>query len=95
MCGTTLAFPGVAAVPSLTLSTLPGILYLRPCAGTSSIYELDGSGSGFLDDLTMTDTHVVLPGTSAAQQIAGFPGAWVISALKTTLLAEESSMPRV
>ena len=86
-CGTTLAFPGVAAVASVTLTTAPGTLYFRPCAGTSSIYELDGSGSGFLDDLTLSDTHVALPGSAAAQQIAGSPGAWVISPLQTTLFS--------
>jgi uncharacterized protein (TIGR03437 family) len=35
----------------------------------------------------MTDTHIAFPGTSTAQQIAGFPGAWVISPLKTTLFS--------
>jgi uncharacterized protein (TIGR03437 family) len=87
MCGTTLAFPGVAAVASLTLSAAPGNLYLRPCVGTSSLYELDGGGSGFLDDLTTTGTRVALPGTSQAQQIAGSPGAWAISLLQTTLFS--------
>ncbi len=87
MCGTTLTFPGVAAVASLTLSTVPGSIYLRPCAGTSSLYELDGGGAGFLDDLTTNGTPVALPGTSQAQQIAGSPGAWTISPLQTTLFS--------
>jgi uncharacterized protein (TIGR03437 family) len=84
-CGTTLAFPGVAAVASLSASMPPGTLYFRPCAGTSSLYELDGSGTGFLDDLTEPDTHIALPGTSAAQQIAGSPGSWAISLLQTVV----------
>jgi uncharacterized protein (TIGR03437 family) len=84
-CGTTLAFPGVSATASAALSTPPGTLNFRPCAGTSSVYELDGSDAGFLDDLTTPNTHVALPGTSAAQQIAGSVGAWTISPLKTTL----------
>jgi uncharacterized protein (TIGR03437 family) len=87
MCGTTLAFPGVAAVASVPLSTTPGTLYFRACSGTSSIYELDGSGAGFLDDLTLPNTHVALPGTSVAQQITGSAGAWTISALETTLFS--------
>ncbi|HTB12143.1 MAG TPA: Ig-like domain-containing protein [Bryobacteraceae bacterium] len=86
-CGTTLAFPGVAAVASLSASMPPGTLYFRPCAGTSYLYELDGSGSGFLDDLTEADTHIALPGTSAAQQIAGSPGSWTISPLQTTVFS--------
>jgi uncharacterized protein (TIGR03437 family) len=84
-CGATLSFPGVAAVASLTLSSTPGTIYFSPCAGTSSIYELDGSGTGFVDDLTLADTHVAFAGASGAQQIAGSPGAWTISALKATL----------
>ncbi len=86
-CGTTLAFPGVAATAALTLSTTPGTLCFRACAGASSIYELDGNGSGFLDDLTLTDSHIALPVSSAAQQIAGSPGAWTISPLKMTLFS--------
>jgi uncharacterized protein (TIGR03437 family) len=84
-CGTTLTFPGIAATASLTLSTAPGTINFRPCAGTSSIYELDGSGAGFLDDLTLADTHIAMLGTAAAQQVAGAPGAWTISPLKATL----------
>ena len=87
MCGTTLAFPAIAALPSVTIATAPWTLYFRPCAGSSSIYELDGSGAGFLDDLTMTDTHVALPGTPVVQQIAGSPGSWVISPLKTAFFS--------
>jgi uncharacterized protein (TIGR03437 family) len=85
VCGVTLSFPGVSAAASQTLSTSPGTLYFRPCAGTSSVYELDGSGAGFLDDLTTPATHVALPGVSAPQQITGSPGAWTISPLKTTV----------
>jgi uncharacterized protein (TIGR03437 family) len=85
VCGSTLSFPGVAGAASVTLSAPPGTLYFRTCAGTSSIYELDGSGMGFLDDLTTANTHVALPGTTAAQQIAGSPGAWTISPLQTVL----------
>jgi uncharacterized protein (TIGR03437 family) len=84
-CGATLAFPGVAAAASLVLSTAPGTLCFSPCAGTSSIYEVDGSGAGFLDDLTLADTHIAYLGSSGAQQISGSPGAWTISALQTTL----------
>jgi uncharacterized protein (TIGR03437 family) len=84
-CGAALSFPGVAAVASVSLSTAPGTLSLSPCAGTSYIYELDGSGTGFLDDLTLADNHFAFAGPSGAQQIVGSPGAWTISALKTTL----------
>jgi uncharacterized protein (TIGR03437 family) len=84
-CGTTLTFPGVAASASIPLSTGPGSLNFRPCAGTSSIYELDGSGAGFLDDLSLADTHIAMLGTAAAQQIQGAPGSWTITALKTSL----------
>jgi uncharacterized protein (TIGR03437 family) len=86
-CGSALSFPGVAAAASVTLSAPPGTLYFRSCAGTSSVYELDGSGAGFLDDLTTPSTHVALLGTQAAQQIAGSPGLWTISPLQTTLFA--------
>ncbi len=86
-CGTALAFPGVAATASLTLPAPPGTLNFVPCAGTSSIYEVDGSGMGFLDDLTLADTHVPLLGTMTAQQIVGSPGSWTISTLETTLFA--------
>ena len=84
-CGTTLAFPDAAAVASVPPSTIPGTLYFRPCAGASSVYELDGSGAGFLDDLTTASTHVAFSGSSAAQQIAGAAGAWTISPLTTML----------
>jgi uncharacterized protein (TIGR03437 family) len=84
-CGSTLSFPGVAAAASVTLSAPPGTLYFRSCAGNSSVYELDGSGEGFLDDLTTANTHVALLGTTVAQQIAGSPGSWTISPLQTTL----------
>lgn len=86
-CGTTLTFPGVAATASLALAARPGSIYFRPCAGTSSIYELDGGGAGFLDDLAVADTHIAVSGSSAAQQIAGAPGAWKISPLQTTLFS--------
>jgi uncharacterized protein (TIGR03437 family) len=86
-CGTTLAFPGTAAQASLATTALPGMLYYHPCPGTSFIYELDGSGSGFLDDLTTANTHVPLPSSSSAQQIAGSPGAWAIAPLKTALFS--------
>lgn len=84
-CGTTLSFPGVAGTASLSLATPSGTLYFRPCAGTSSVYELDGSGGGFLDDLTTPNTHVALPGSSAPLQISGSPGSRTISPLLTTL----------
>jgi uncharacterized protein (TIGR03437 family) len=86
-CGTTLAFPGSAAVAGVAPSTAPGTLYLRPCAGTASVYELDGSGVGFLDDLSTPNTHVALPASSAAQQIVGSAGSRTISTLQTTLLS--------
>ncbi len=85
-CGTRLGFAGIAATASSLLPTAPGMIYFHPCAGTSSIYELDGGGSGFLDDLTLADTHLAFFGT-AAQQIGGSPGAWTISPLETTLFA--------
>jgi hypothetical protein len=89
-CGTALSFPGVSAVAG-TSSTAPGTLAWLPCAGTSSVYELDGSGAGFLDDLTLTDTHVAFLNSSflnsAAQQIAGVPGSWTISPLETVLFS--------
>lgn len=77
----------MAATASLTLSTPPGTLNFVSCAGTSSIYELDGSGAGFLDDLTLADTHVPLLGIAAPQQVAGSPGSWAISALQATLFS--------
>jgi uncharacterized protein (TIGR03437 family) len=87
VCGSSLSFPGVAAASSVTLPTAPGTLYFHPCAGTSSVYELDGSGIGFLDDLTTAGTHVAMLGTAAAQQIAGSAGAWTISPLMETLFS--------
>jgi uncharacterized protein (TIGR03437 family) len=90
-CGTSLAFSAVAATSAQTLSTPPGLLngtiYFRPCAGTSSIYELDANASGFLDDLTTPGTHVGFAGSSSSQQIAGVAGAWTISPLTTVLFA--------
>jgi uncharacterized protein (TIGR03437 family) len=86
-CGTTLAFPGVAGSPAQTLSTPPGKINFRPCAGTSSIYELDTSGAGFLDDLTTPGSHVGFTGSPSGQQITGSAGAWTISPLQTTLFA--------
>ena len=87
VCGTTLSFPGVAATAALNLATAPGNIFFRPCAGASSIYELDGGDSGFLDDLTTSSTHVTLPSGSATLQIAGSPGGWTIGPLKTTLFS--------
>ena len=84
-CGTTLTFQGVAASPTLALSVAPGSLNFRPCAGTSSIYELDGSGGGFLDDLSLADTHIPMSGAAGAQQVHGSPGSWTITALRTSL----------
>jgi uncharacterized protein (TIGR03437 family) len=84
-CGTPLTFPGIAAVASVALATPPGTLSFLSCPGTSSVYELDGSGAGFLDDLTTATTHVALAGSSGAQQIAGSPGEWTISPLQTLL----------
>jgi uncharacterized protein (TIGR03437 family) len=88
VCGTTLAFPAVAAVANAApAAAIPRNLYFRPCAGTSSIYEVDGSGAGFLDDLTVTDSHIALLGTAAPQQIAGAAGSWAISSLSTALFS--------
>jgi len=85
VCGASLSFPGISAAASQTLAFRPGTLSFYPCAGTSSIYELDANGSGFLDDLTTTSTHVSLSGAAAPQEISGSPGAWTISPLQTTL----------
>jgi uncharacterized protein (TIGR03437 family) len=87
VCGSSLSFPGVAAAASVTLPAAPGTLYFHPCAGTSSVYELDGSGAGFLDDLTTEGTRVAMLGTAAAQQIAASAGAWTISPLMETLFS--------
>jgi uncharacterized protein (TIGR03437 family) len=84
-CGTALSFPGVSAVASMTAASQPGTLALLPCSGTSSVYELDGSGAGFLDDLTTVNAHVAISSSASAQQIAGAPGAWVISPLQTNI----------
>lgn len=86
-CGTTFSFPGVAGTASMSLAARPGTLYFRPCAGTSSVYEMDASGSGFLDDLTTAGAHVALLGATTAQQIAGSPGTWSIEPLTTALFA--------
>jgi uncharacterized protein (TIGR03437 family) len=84
-CGSALGFPGVSAVASVNLSSPPGNIFFLPCPGTASIYELDGSGSGFLDALTTAATHVSFAGSANALQIAGSAGAWSISPLVTSL----------
>ena len=85
VCGATLSFPGTAAAAGQTLSPTLGTLSFHPCAGASSIYELDASGTGFLDDLATPTTHIAFSAATAPQQIAGSPGARTISPLQATL----------
>ena len=86
-CGAALSFPGVSAVASQPLAFRPGTLSFLPCAGTSSVYELDASGAGFLDDLTTPSAHIAFSAAAAPQEISGSPGTWTISPLATTLFA--------